>query len=146
MNHIDTMKLALEALEDFEHAIRYDNEQDEIGERVCCGVLSYNPHTNNCKTVQAITALQAALAEQPAPATWTPEDELRPQDIRVEMYPPQPTSGMVVGMSKGVRLIHTPTGTIVECDTERSQHRNREVALKKLKAALAEQPAQGETK
>ena len=90
---------------------------------------------------EGIKALREALAEQPAPITWTPEDGLRPQDIRVELYPPQPTSGMVVGMSKGVRLVHTPTGTVVECDTERSHHRNREVALKKLEAALAEQPA-----
>jgi hypothetical protein len=59
---------ALEALEDFEDAIRYDNEQDDIGARVCCGVLSYNPHAKDCKAVKAITALREALAEQPAPA------------------------------------------------------------------------------
>ena len=58
--------LALEALEDFEDVIRYDNEQDDIGARVCCDVLSYNPHTKDCKALKAITALREALAEQPA--------------------------------------------------------------------------------
>ena len=62
----EAMKLALDALEDFEDAIRYDNEQDDIGARVCCDVLSYNPHTKDCKAVKAITALREALAEQPA--------------------------------------------------------------------------------
>ncbi len=62
----EAMKLALDALEDFEDAIRYDNEQDDIGARVCCDVLSYNPHTKDCKALKAITALREALVEQPA--------------------------------------------------------------------------------
>jgi hypothetical protein len=60
------VRQALEALEDFEDAIRYDNEQDDIGAHVCCGALSYNPHTKNCRVVKAITTLQEALAEQQA--------------------------------------------------------------------------------
>jgi hypothetical protein len=60
------VRQVLEALEDFEDAIRYDNEQDDIGAHVCCGALSYNPHTKNCRVVKAITTLQEALAEQPA--------------------------------------------------------------------------------
>jgi hypothetical protein len=66
------VRQALEALEYFEDAIRYDNEQDDIGARVCCGVLSYNPHEKDCKAVKAITALRQAL-EQPAqqePVAW----------------------------------------------------------------------------
>jgi hypothetical protein len=73
----EAMKLALEALEDFEDAIRYDNEQDDIGARVCCDVLSYNPHTKDCKAVKAITALREALAAQPAqqgPVAWQYRD------------------------------------------------------------------------
>jgi hypothetical protein len=63
---IEVLKLALEALEDFVDVIKYDNEQDDIGRRACCDVLSYNPHSESCKAKQAITAIKAALA-QPAP-------------------------------------------------------------------------------
>lgn len=62
--HTEAMKLALEALEDFADVIKYDNEQDDIGARVCCDVLSYNPHTKDCKAVKAITALREALAQE----------------------------------------------------------------------------------
>jgi hypothetical protein len=63
---IEAMKQTLEALEDFVDVIKYDNEQDDIGRRACCDVLSYNPHSESCKAKQAITAIKAALA-QPAP-------------------------------------------------------------------------------
>ena len=62
----EAMKQWLEALEDFVDVIKYDNEQDDIGRRACCDVLSYNPHSESCKAKQAITAIKAALA-QPAP-------------------------------------------------------------------------------
>ena len=61
----ETLKLALEAAEDFADVIKYDNEEDDIGSKACCGVLSYNPHSESCKAKQAITAIKAALA-QPA--------------------------------------------------------------------------------
>jgi hypothetical protein len=61
----EALKLALEALEDFADVIKYDNEQDDIGRKACCGVLSYHPHSESCKAKQAITAIKAALA-QPA--------------------------------------------------------------------------------
>ena len=61
----EALKLALEAAEDFADVIKYDNEQDDIGRKACCGVLSYHPHWASCKAKQAITAIKAALA-QPA--------------------------------------------------------------------------------
>jgi hypothetical protein len=63
---IEVLKQMTEALEDFVDVIKYDNEQDDIGRRACCDVLSYNPHSESCKAKQAITAIKAALA-QPAP-------------------------------------------------------------------------------
>ena len=70
------LKLALEALEDFADVIKYDNEQDDIGSKACCGVLSYHPHSESCKAKQAITTIKAALA-QPAqePVAWMDIDE-----------------------------------------------------------------------
>jgi len=50
-------------LEDFVDVIKYDNEQDDIGRRACCDVLSYNPHSESCKAKQAITAIKEAIRE-----------------------------------------------------------------------------------
>jgi hypothetical protein len=67
----EAMKQALGALEDFVDVIKYDNEQDDIGRRACCDVLSYNPHSESCKAKQAITAIKAALAQpEQEPVEW----------------------------------------------------------------------------
>jgi hypothetical protein len=60
---IEVLKQALDALEDFVDVIKYDNEQDDIGRRACCDVLSYNPHSESCKAKQAITAIKEAIRE-----------------------------------------------------------------------------------
>jgi hypothetical protein len=60
----EALKLALEALENFADVIKYDNEQDDIGFRACCYVLSYDQHSENCKATKAITATKQALAAQ----------------------------------------------------------------------------------
>jgi hypothetical protein len=57
------VKLALVALENFADVIKYDNEQDDIGCRACCYVLSYDQHSENCKATKAITAIKQALAQ-----------------------------------------------------------------------------------
>jgi hypothetical protein len=59
---IEAMKQALEALEDFVDVIKYDNEQDDIGRRACCDVLSYNPHSESCKAIKSIASLRQAIA------------------------------------------------------------------------------------
>jgi hypothetical protein len=73
-NMIEQMKQWLEALEDFVDVIKYDNEQDDIGRRACCDVLSYNPHREDCKAKQAITAIKEAIAElesqEPVERDW----------------------------------------------------------------------------
>jgi hypothetical protein len=50
-------------LEDFVDVIKYDNEQDDIGRRACCDVLSYNPHSESCKAIKSIASLRRAIAE-----------------------------------------------------------------------------------
>jgi hypothetical protein len=59
----EVLKLALGALEDFVDVIKYDNEQDDIGRRACCDVLSYNPHSESCKAIKSIASLCQAIAE-----------------------------------------------------------------------------------
>ena len=58
----EALKLSLEALENFADVIKYDNEQDDIGCRACCYVLSYDQHSENCKATKAITVIKQALA------------------------------------------------------------------------------------
>ena len=60
---IEVLKQALGALEDFVDVIKYDNEQDDIGRRACCDVLSYNPHSESCKAIKSIASLRQAIAE-----------------------------------------------------------------------------------
>jgi len=60
---IEAMKQWLEALEDFVDVIKYDNEQDDIGRRACCDVLSYNPHREDCKAIKSIASLRQAIRE-----------------------------------------------------------------------------------
>ena len=63
--------------------------------------------------------------------------DLREEDIEMEVFRASGAGGQHVNKtSSAVRLRHTPTGIVVSCQQERSQHKNRAVALKMLKAAL----------
>lgn len=57
---------------------------------------------------------------------------MMPKDWMVEMWPEPPRTGMHVGMPKGVKVTHIPTGLVETCDSERSQHANRDKAIKAL--------------
>jgi peptide chain release factor 2 len=73
--------------------------------------------------------------------------EVKPDDIKVETYRSSGAGGQHVNKTdSAVRMIHLPTGIIVQCQTQRSQIQNRDKALKMLKAQLYEREVEARNK
>lgn len=92
------------------------------------------PETETQGRIHTSTATVAVL-----PEAQDVDVEINPSDLQIDTYRASGAGGQHVNKTESaIRIIHIPTGTIVECQDERSQHKNKDKAMKILRSRILE--------